>query len=242
MFKLRWIRTGLGVLALIGVATVATDQFSAFKIRRLESRITELDREKAELQLYAERLGGSRRVAQVNIVEQYHDDDGEPITILHWQQIGPSGVVGPRERLELHGDQVYFEALVIKFEHDLVAHAEPDHETSLAMFRRAFGDRQAPRTGLPLDQTAPPETEDELNLDSLQSRLWKRFWGLIDDPELAARYGVRIAQCEAPSVRVRPGQIWEVTLDAAGGLNLQKIAERTPTETARRNPAPLPGP
>ena len=91
MFKLRWIRTGLGALALIGVATVATDQFSAFKIRRLESRITELDREKAELQLYAERLGGSRRVAQVNVVEQFHDDDGEPITILHWQQIGPSG-------------------------------------------------------------------------------------------------------------------------------------------------------
>ena len=44
---------------------------------------------------------------------------------------------------------------------------------------------------------------------------------------IAAKYGIRVAQCEAPSVPLAPGQTWEVTLDAAGGLNVRKIGGRT---------------
>jgi len=64
--------------------------------------------------------------------------------------------------------------------------------------------------------------------DETHGELWKKFWRMADDPKLAAQYGVRIAQCEAPSVGVRPGQTWEVTLDAAGGMNLRKIRESPP--------------
>jgi len=53
--------------------------------------------------------------------------------------------------------------------------------------------------------------------------LWDRFWNLAEDPSEARQYGVRVAQCEAPGVAVEPGQVWEVTLDAAGGLNLKRL-------------------
>ncbi|GAF74957.1 unnamed protein product, partial [marine sediment metagenome] len=57
---------------------------------------------------------------------------------------------------------------------------------------------------------------------AIHDELWQRFQDLMDDPALAAEYGVRVVQYEAPAVPLQPGQIWEVTLDAAGGLNLKK--------------------
>ena len=50
--------------------------------------------------------------------------------------------------------------------------------------------------------------------------IWHRFWEIVGDPQLAREYGIRIAQSEAPSVVLQAGQIWEVSLDAVGGLNL----------------------
>ena len=50
--------------------------------------------------------------------------------------------------------------------------------------------------------------------------LWQGFWDLIEDARLREELGVRVAQIEAPAVPLDEGQIWEVTLDAAGGLNL----------------------
>ena len=61
----------------------------------------------------------------------------------------------------------------------------------------------------------------------VEQRLWDRFWDLVDDPQLAEQYGVRVAQCEAPAVPLRPGQVWQVTLDAPGGLNLKKLREHS---------------
>ena len=222
---------GLGALALVAAAVVTTDHLGTFEVRKLKTQISELKREKAEMVLYAQRLSAARRVAQVTVVEQYDSAAAGPVTVLHWQQISPSGLLGPREIIEVKGTQVYFEALVIKFEHELVGRATPEHETSLAMFRRAFGERQAPVTGHPLDQTAPIEVAGQSRPDALHDRLWKRFWRLVDDPMMAAEYGVRVAQCEAPSVVVKPGQIWEVSLDHAGGLNIRKLADRPATET-----------
>jgi hypothetical protein len=46
---------------------------------------------------------------------------------------------------------------------------------------------------------------------------------LVEEPSLAAKYGIRVAQIEAPAVPIRQGQLWEVTLDAAGGLNLKLV-------------------
>lgn len=228
MFKLRWMRLGVGAVVVAGAAVVTTDRFNVFEVRRLKSQITDLQQQKAEMLLYAQRLSASRRLAQVNVVEQHRDDQGGLITVLRWQQIGRSGALGSPEIVEVKGAQVYFEAMVIKFEYDLIGRAVPGRETALAMFRRAFGDRQAPQTGQPLDQTAPLEGAVEPGPDSLQARLWKSFGELIEDSEMAAKYGVRVAQFEAPSVPVRVGQVWEVSLDATGGLNLRLIGQSPP--------------
>ncbi|MCG8404776.1 MAG: hypothetical protein MI923_06215 [Phycisphaerales bacterium] len=236
MFRFRWIKLCFGAFALVAAAVFTTDHFGAFEVRRLRSQINELEREKAEMALYVERLSDSRRVAQVDVVEQYQSDTGEPITLLRWQQIGPSGTLGVPENIEVKGAQVYFEAKVIKFKHSLIAQAAPDKDWSLFVFRRVFGEHQSPSTGYPLDRKAPIDVAGESEPDSTHARLWDRFLQLMENPVLASEYGVRTAQYEAASGVMRPGQIWEVSLDAAGGLNLRMIGVQSrPAANNERN-------
>lgn len=231
MFKWRWVKLGVGTIALVGAAVFTTDHFGAFEVRRLQSQISELEREKAEMALFVERLSDSRRVAQVDVIGQHRNEAGEPTTVIRWTQIGPFKTIGVPEIIEVKGTQVYFEAKVIKFKHDFVARAAPEKDWSLAVFRRVFGERQSPESGHPLDQSAPISVVGEPGPDSPQNRLWSRFLVLMEDPAAASEYGVRTAQYEAVSGLMKPGQIWEVSLDAAGGLNLRIIGVQPLPET-----------
>jgi hypothetical protein len=154
------------------------------------------------------------------------DESGRTISTLLWQEIGPDGTLGIPVAVEVSGKSVYFEALVIKFATQHVGEGDPERGASLALFRRIFGDQQAPESAKDLDRSARPVKDSPRERDALHDRLWARFWEFVDDPKLAETYGVRVAQCEAPSVPVAAGQIWEVAVDAAGGLNLRRIGTR----------------
>jgi hypothetical protein len=145
--------------------------------------------------------------------------------------------------VEAVGELVYFESLVIKFEPRLVGEGDPQRGTSLAMFRRIFGDCQAPESVPELDRSARPPLDESDADGALHAELWARFWELVDDPRLAREFGVRVAQCEAPAAPLRVGQVWELMLDAAGGLNLRRIddgasdaASSIVTELTRQTP------
>lgn len=210
-------------------------KFGSHEVQQLKQEVDRLELERQQLLSYAQRLSAARRVAQVDVVRQRADRHGQHISTLLWQEIGPDGTLGKPIALEAVGELVYFEALVIKFAHNHVEEGDPQRGTSLAMFRRIFGDRQAPESVADLDRAACPPVTDAGEPSSLQKELWERFWEMIDDPDLAARYGVRVAQCEAPAVPLQAGQIWEVSLDAAGGLNLKKIGARPDPDSATAN-------
>jgi hypothetical protein len=201
-------------------------QIGNFEARELRQRVANLQREKEELVLFAQRLSASRRVAQVSVQGQTPDAAGRPVTTLLWQEIGPNGVIAAPRKFEVLGTLVYFEAQVIKFAHQFVGEGDPNRSASVALFRRVFGNRQSPDSATPFDRTAPPRLEGTPEARATSAQLWDRFWELAENPALAEQYGVRVAQFEAPAAEVRTGQIWEITLDAAGGLNLRKMSER----------------
>ncbi|MFN0137168.1 MAG: hypothetical protein ACKVS9_13745 [Phycisphaerae bacterium] len=222
-----WARFIIGSIVAVLLAAGFAVQFGSWQVARLTARVDELEREKKQLVAYAERLSASRRVAQVDVLRQAPDETGTPVTTLQWQEIGADGVRGIVKEISVRGEQVYFEAMVLKFEHRLVAESgDTDRPVvSLALFRRIFGDRQPPESGIAIDRGARPTTTPTATADE-QAKLWSRFWELADAPREAAKYGIRIAQLEAPSARMRPGEIWEVTLDNAGGVNLKKLGVR----------------
>ncbi len=217
---------GSSVVVAAGVLTLFS--LGNFEVRRLSQRVNELEQERHDLIQYADRISASRRVAQVEVLREHSDGDKRPVVTLLWQEIGPNGTLGKPVAIEAIGRQVYFEAMVIKFERRLVGEGDPSRGSSLALFRRVFGDQQMPETATEFDRSARPPLTDPRELDPLHDRLWAMFWELVDDPAKASQFGVRVAQCEAPSVRVRPGQIWEVSLDAAGGLDVRLVTMREP--------------
>jgi hypothetical protein len=229
---MRWVKFTVASMLLVGVAVFTAVKFGSQEVRQLQNQVQQLQQERQKLVEYAGRLSATRRVAQVDVIRQYRDAAGNPVTAMLWQEIGPDGTLGHPLAVEATGSLVYFEALVIKFAQQYVGQGDPERGTSLAMFRRVFGDRQAPESAPDLDRAARPPVGNPGPSAALEDELWAKFWNMIDDPQLAANYGVRIVQCEAPAVPVQPGQIWEVSLDAAGGLNLKRIG-RTDSAASR---------
>lgn len=227
----------LAAAAVFGAAAAFMAlRFGGADVRALKAKVDELEQERTRLVEYARRLTASRRVAQVDVLDQRTIEPGRSVTTLRWQEIGHDGSLGVPQTVDVFGTTAYFEAMVIKFEHDRVGKAEPGRTESLALFRRIFGDQQEPTGGFKLPDAANPTTAAAKEEDPIGNMLWTRFWDFIEDRRIAEQFGVRIAQLEAPAVPVRPGQTWQITLDAAGGLNIQKV-----TETRQPSPRPAEG-
>lgn len=193
-----------------------------------------MERERQELREFAARLIASRRVAQLDVLREESEPDGSPLFTLLFQQIADDGIRGRPVAIQTRGELAYVEALVIKFLPRYVGEGDPLRGRSLALFRRVFGSGESAESVEPLPAQAhrptaesrPAHTQPPAATSSaadLHDELWAKFWAIADDPEMAARYGVRVAQVEAPAFRPRPGQIWEIRLDAAGGLNLRCV-------------------
>ncbi|GIK17404.1 MAG: hypothetical protein BroJett003_23680 [Planctomycetota bacterium] len=215
------IKSALAVL-ILGVGSY---ELGYLRLARLNARLDELESEKQRLEDFVGRLRSSRRVGQLDVVKQYRDMLGRTVSVLLWQEIAEDGTLARPYALEVIGNQVYVEGKVIKFDHARLEESSGREGESLVLFHRIFADQQPPMTGVELDRQMPPQGVTT-TLNAEEAKLWERFWELTTNPELAKEHGVRVAQCEAPSVRVAPGQVWEVSLDAAGGLNLRYLGAR----------------
>lgn len=199
----------------------------SWDIRKLTAEVAQLEVQRQQLRDFIARLKASRRVAQADVLQQYLDEKGRTVNVIRWNQIGLDNTLEPPQTVEAVGRLVYFEAAVIKFDHDEVGNGDPEKGTSLAMFRRIFGEDQAASSTGNLEQRATPPSRDGHAATEFEQKLWKLFWDMMDDAKLQKQFGVRVVQIEAPAVTLKAGQIWEVTLDAAGGLNLRFIAQRS---------------
>lgn len=233
MRTVRWV---LGGLSAVVVAAAISGGFHAWEVRELKGEISQLEKDRARLAEYANRLTASRRVAQADVLGRLFDAQGRPVSAILWHEIDADGVLSAPRQLEVIGDLVYFEAAVIKFDPQLVGEGDPQRGASLALFRRVFGEHQPAASAVELNQALTAKLMSE-NADTFDERLWSMFWKMMDDPRLAEKYGVRVAQCEAPAVRVKPGQVWEVTLDAVGGINLRLVREQRDFTHQDRLPA-----
>lgn len=170
------------------------------------------------------RLESEHRVAEVVVVEQSPGPRGRLKTRLRFSEIRGKTPLPPRQ-FEIEGDVAYFDALVLKFERGFVREGDPLRGRSLHLFRRAFGEFQEPDKGFPLDPAAPEGVPLSYrasdSVSAFERDLWRDFWDVALHPEKAHARGVRVAHGEAIYTKLRPGRLYRLTIESAGGLSLQ---------------------
>jgi hypothetical protein len=203
----------------------------------------EKDRIIAELSRKLDRVWTESLVADLRVDRIYKDPaggDAIDLTFVHYVPGQEESLF--KRSLTVYGTEVYIDALVVSFERKFVESGDGLRGKGLLLFRRAFGDRQAPAEGVSLhtgggDLIPVPEV---LRVDTepsqFERKIWQRFWQYANDPALAASAGVRVAQGEAPHIKPLQGQVYKLTLQASGGLEIKPRLPPAILDSPRRGP------
>jgi hypothetical protein len=215
------------LLGLCFVALLASGGWLAWrKLDENQRFIQQQQREIAEKSRVIENLSRSSRVAQAVVVDQWTGEDGIVRSKIRFVELGADGEPVTKKTLVVPGREVYFDALVLKFDRTLVGEGDAIKGRSVLLFRRIFGEHQQPSEGVRLDEGEVDGIPDVYRTNAAPSaaevELWKKFWTFATDPAAAAAAGVRVAQGEAPFTRMEKGHLYELTLDHAGGLNITR--------------------
>lgn len=201
------------------------DQQAVQELRRQNER---LERERQALIEVVARLDVESRVAEVKILQQHRDTNGRVTqTVIGFTEMDREGAPLPEKVFGIPGDVPHFDALVIKFESDYVKQGDALRGKSLALFRRIYGETQAPADAYWLDSSGGVPDVYRLTDEpsEFEGRLWRDFWSYAKDAEKARGAGVRVAQGEAVYAPVTEGESWTLTLEGDGGLNLIKTSD-----------------
>lgn len=237
---------GVAIIALSGAgAFVVLSPSEADRLRmenaELERRQNELqaelirqqaefERRQAQMREAIERLSAEQRVAEVWVVDQVQPGEmlnGKPadhfVTTIEFIELDRDQNPLPSKRFQICDDVLFFDALVFQFDAERVAAGDALRGKSLALFRRIYGEHQKPGEGFAIDPEGDVPNVFRINPEpnEFERELWDRFWDYASDLELAEEAGVRVAQGEAVYVPMRRGQVWKLTLQNNGGLNIK---------------------
>jgi hypothetical protein len=226
MGKLTPVRTLLSFLPLAALA--AFGAWFYWNHTEKDRVIAEQQRVITEIGKKLDRAWSNEIVADVRVTALRKDAAGKPMIDLTFTQYEP-GTENPtfQRSLTLTGEEMYIDALVVKFDRKFVDTGDGLRGKSLLLFRRAFGDQQKPVDGVPLFPVQPGAQvliPEKLQVDAVPSdferKIWSQFWDLANDPDRAKAEGVAVAQGEAPHVKPVVGQVYKLTLKASGGLDM----------------------
>ncbi|MFZ5829367.1 MAG: hypothetical protein ACOY3P_04735 [Planctomycetota bacterium] len=196
----------------------------AASIVQLEADVKAKQEEIDRLDTAVRLLKIDHRVARLTVLRQSGSAaDKNLTTTFSFVELGPGGqpLEAPRE-FTIDGDVVYIDAWVIKFTDAKVEAGDPLGATSVALFRRIFGEAQQPKEGFVLDKEGerPAAYRATGPVSAVEQKIWSRFWEYANDPQLAQESGVRAAHGEAPSIKLIPGRSYRILLRASGGLSI----------------------
>ncbi len=207
----------------------------------LKQRVVEIEKLNVDLQLKIEQiekletsmqlLKTDQRLAQLKVIGIERDAAGLAITSeLEFVEVSPLGQpISAAKRFKLPGDVVYIDNWIIKFDDAYVERADIQRGTSLCLFRRVFSEAQIPTEGFSLDEVGmrPQAYARGGALTEFEKKIWSEFWEFANDPQRAAELGIRAANGEAVSIKVREGKTYSVSLRSSGGLSIEPFT--TPT-------------
>jgi len=188
-----------------------------------DAQIRALTERNQALEAAVRLLRHTERRARLVVLDQARGPAGQLRSRVRFTELNAQGdSVGEPRELSLDGDEIYVDALVIKFEDTFVTAGDALKGKALLLFRRIFTDRGRPADGEVLDREGqiPQSYAAERAPTAFERELWARFWELANDPEEAQRRGVRALHGEAVSTRLRKDRAYTITLRSTGELTI----------------------
>ncbi len=221
---LLFVAAGAGGVYLVDQLVLAPGRALQRQIAERDARIKELTQRNQALEAAVRLLRHTERRARLVVLDQGPGPEGQVRTRVRFTELDPQGdPIGEPRELTLDGDEVYVDALVIKFEDTFVTAGDALKGKALLLFRRIFTDRKRPAEGEVLDREGqmPQSYAAERAPTAFERELWQRFWELANDPEEARKRGVRALHGEAVSTRLKKDRVYAITLRSTGELTIQ---------------------
>lgn len=218
MFKI-CLLVCLSVLGLLGLRFYVYLKADADKLVKAEAQVEKLND-------VIGRLEFERRVADFIVAEQHRDapaDGGKLRTRLIMVEYDRADRALPPRSFDVVGEQVHVDALVVKFDSELVKAGNSLRGRALLLFEKIYGDAQAPADAAKIDPPGgvPGVYRDvDPKISGTEQALWKQFWQLADDPSMRAQYGVKVAHGAGVFAPFKPGIRYGVTLGSDGNVTL----------------------
>jgi hypothetical protein len=220
------VATGAGGIYLADQMVLAPGRALQRQLAERDAQIRALNERNQALEAAVRLLRHTERRARLVVLDQGRGPDGLLQTRVRFTELDAQGdPVGEARELSLEGDEVYVDALIIKFEDSFVTAGDALKGKALLLFRRIFTDRRRPSEGDVLDREGqmPQSYAAERAPTAFERELWARFWELANDPEEARKHGIRALHGEAVSTRLRKDLVYTITLRATGELAIQPI-------------------
>jgi uncharacterized protein YneR len=203
------------------------------QVKNLEIDVAEKQERINRLETALHLLKVDQRLARLEVVRQEkNEESGHITTTVRFVELSPNGdaISEPRE-FQLHGDVVYVDNWIVKFDDKFIEEADLERGTSLCLFRRIFGENQSPIDGFSLDEVGmrPQAYARGSVMSDFEKEIWKDFWEFANDPRRAAEMGIRAANGEAVSVKVREGMKYSLELRTSGGMSISPIIDEAET-------------
>ena len=218
------IRLFLWSVLVVGAGAAGVylaDQLVLAPRRLMEAKVAKLEQETQRLKTYLKLLEYTERRAQVEVIAQSKDADGETLNKLRFTELDPQGgVVGAQRVFEIKGDEVYVDTLVIKFEDHFVEEGDPLKGKALLLFRRIFTNRVKPDDGYVLDRhgVAPELYAAKSAPSAFERDLWARFWTVANSEQLAKQAGVKAMHGQAIYGKLVPNMVYTLLMRSTGEM------------------------
>lgn len=214
LFLLVVVAAALGALGMYQIQGTGRQA----EIEALENEVAALEVKLSTLKESLLRLTRQERLAEFRVVGQEIREGVRHTTIRFVEINEKEEEIGPPTIFTIEGDVVHIDALIIKFDDNLVISGDQSRGHPLLLFRRAYGDRQPPSSGHPLDEIdeVPGGYNPARPMSAWERKLWTDFWEVANNP--GAHEGVRAAHGVVNYMRAKPGSSYIVTLRASGEL------------------------
>jgi hypothetical protein len=196
----------------------------AVTIAEQVAELKKKDEQIAKLETARRLLKVDHRLAQLNILDQANDENGEVVNTVQFIELNPEGVAMSEPRVfRVKGDMIYVDGLSVTFQDKFVEEADLERGTSLFSFTRIFTDKQNPKDGFPLDEvnSRPLAYGKGGQISDFEKNIWKNFWSIANDKEKSGELGIANIHGSAVSIKPMKGNSYTIELRASAGPKLK---------------------